>query len=973
MNLLYLSQLFNRITKWPLLRRRGLGLAIILITWLAFFSRTLLGRAVYFLDDLKSIYYPLETAYATFQQAGALPQWSPLFGFGQPLMAWGQLGFFTPFHLLLRAFSLHPLILLQASILFYFALGLLGMYVFASRLGLSQMAASLSAIIFTFSGFNVGHLNHVNFYTGTMILPWLLLSIYLFLIKPTLLRSLLLSLLASTIILSSQPQVTLYTIIIAAIIGLSLLVTHLKSFNPSRSALAKYLFKAISLTILAAILTLGLSSFATLPLLEFLPQTERSAGMDELVLYEFSYPPQHAITLIFPFLFGGHDNYWGAKGFQELAAYIGIIPLLLLGPALASRRRYLPIVLGSVILILISLALALGEFSFIYEYLVSRKYITSLAVPGRFIYFFIVAVSILAGIGLDSITRPSHRRFSPTSLAVPGLLIAALFLTPFIIDLRSDTRLYQTLLPYLTLNPSSLLFLGGLLLFILVCFLPRSTTWSKTIALITVLWTAGTLIIFGWNYNPLTDPKIAFASPNWYQSIREYNDQNSTPARLYASIQLLRAQPEVNNLRKTESLSPALTLFQPITAQYDNISCLSLPVYLQEDRQGTVLISVYRRLDQPPLREIALQPDLLVTSDQRLCFSPIVTTPGEQLYIKLSSDQYSGFRLFLYPTDNQNEQILLIRKPDYQLNEVLNARKPLRLLIQPEPAVSLEGETAIGSRHLNVIANASSARWIGSLSIRPYREFIEMFFANDREQFDGDGFHVIQSQRRLFDLAGVTHFTQHVPLNQSDTPMTESNFTKISEELTGPSNVALYQNPSALPRAFLTPQAIFQPADDEARTLLLDPNFDPFTTAIINGPTPPDNLPLPDFPALADQVDIINYQPTRVDINVSTNRDAFLILSDSSTSQWHTLIDGQPAPRYTAYTFFRAAFVPAGNHTITFYYYSPAIAHAKSLTIGSLLIILLLFLLAALYKTPGFNRLTKHLQTRLLGSRPLIK
>src|SRR3989344_3597317 len=75
--------------------RVKLAPTLLFLTWLVFFSRTLFLGQVYFLDDLKIIFYPLEYVYSQFQSAWQLPQWSPLFGFGQPLLAWGQLGFFS--------------------------------------------------------------------------------------------------------------------------------------------------------------------------------------------------------------------------------------------------------------------------------------------------------------------------------------------------------------------------------------------------------------------------------------------------------------------------------------------------------------------------------------------------------------------------------------------------------------------------------------------------------------------------------------------------------------------------------------------------------------------------------------------------------------------------------------------------------------------------------------------------------------
>src|SRR5581483_3469024 len=186
------------------------GLAIIAAAWLAFFSRILFFGYAYFLDDLKIFYYPLEYSYSQFQHLGQLPLWSNYFGFGQPLMGWGQLGFFVPLHFVLRALSVNPLTLLQISVATYFALGLLGMYAFLRYRTFSVPASSLGALLFAFSGFAIGHLNHTNFYTSTMLLPWLLLATAVFVFRPTIFRTALLALIAATIAVSGQPQIIVY-------------------------------------------------------------------------------------------------------------------------------------------------------------------------------------------------------------------------------------------------------------------------------------------------------------------------------------------------------------------------------------------------------------------------------------------------------------------------------------------------------------------------------------------------------------------------------------------------------------------------------------------------------------------------------------------------------------------------------------------------------------------------------------------
>lgn len=72
--------------------RHFFAILFLMVVWAVFFSRTLTGSSVFFLDDLKIIYYPLEHEYAQALSEWRLPQWSTSFGFGHPLIAWGQLG-----------------------------------------------------------------------------------------------------------------------------------------------------------------------------------------------------------------------------------------------------------------------------------------------------------------------------------------------------------------------------------------------------------------------------------------------------------------------------------------------------------------------------------------------------------------------------------------------------------------------------------------------------------------------------------------------------------------------------------------------------------------------------------------------------------------------------------------------------------------------------------------------------------------
>ena len=912
-------------------REEAWGLLILVPTWLVFFSRILSGRFVYFLNDLKIIYYPLEIAYASFQAAGQLPAWSTLFGFGQPLLAWGQLGFFTPLHVVLRALNVPPLDLLQASVVLYFGLGLAGMYVFLRRVSVAPLAASLGAVIFTFSGFNIGHLNHVNFYTGTMLLPWLLVALHWLLSAPSLRKAVMVALVATAMALSAQPQVVLYCFIIASIIGAALLASS-----------HQHLVLKIALLALSAVLFLLLSSFATLPLAEFIPLTERGQDLATAELFEFSYPPSHTITLLLPHFYGDHTNYWGAKGYEELAAFVGLIPLFLAGLALTSWRAHRALTVAGTALIVIGIIMTLGIHSPLYRWLVESHTLTNLTIPGRFVFFFDVGVALLAALGLLQL-QELRQRSRPEQLtalvagAAPILVILGLAVHQTLTNELFADRAFELA------TSTEAAWLALLLSAASLSWVSLSRTRSMVRLRVLVGVTAGTLVALGWNYNALTTRSFANAE-NIFQ-----DELAADPyARLYSRGSILTDERS-GGLLPTGPIANAFSIHQPVTITNTDSACITVP--LRADQPGGALLLSLREAPSSPTLQhyVITAEEVLRDSSITRCFANLPTT---ELYLTLASDHDSGIRGYLEDTAGRRE-VLLVRVASPTGEQLEQSRKPARLAHFVGDREPFDEDLAILSRHLNVSAGASSARWIGALSIKPYREFIEFFFANDKEEaFDGEGLHAIERHRHILDLAGVTHLVQLVPPETADR-MTEAGFIEQARTQVGDRQVKLYRNPNAYPKAFLVNNHQFLAPADETRTALAEPDFDPRELVYVSGPSPPLVKASSGNGIAAGTAEIVRYENSAVEVLVDSPTDTWLVITDSTTSQWQTYIDGQPVQRFVANTIFKAAQVPAGQHTVLFEYHSPAIARAQRYTVSGLV-------LAGLLLALPFKRRTAH-------------
>ncbi|MGH7481649.1 MAG: hypothetical protein ACRELV_05795, partial [Longimicrobiales bacterium] len=100
----------------------------------------------------------------------------------------------------------------------------------------------------------------------------------------------------------------------------------------------------------------------------------------------------------------------------------------------------------------------------------------------------------------------------------------------------------------------------------------------------------------------------------------------------------------------------------------------------------------------------------------------------------------------------------------------------------------------------------------------------------------------------------------------------------------------VYENLTALPRAYLVPEARAVESDSAALAAILDPAWDPRRVAFVSGQLPS----LPDGP-LRGVASIAAAGPDRVVVRTRADRDALLVLTDNYLEGWVARIDGQPA------------------------------------------------------------------------------
>jgi hypothetical protein len=126
----------------------------------------------------------------------------------------------------------------------------------------------------------------------------------------------------------------------------------------------------------------------------------------------------------------------------------------------------------------------------------------------------------------------------------------------------------------------------------------------------------------------------------------------------------------------------------------------------------------------------------------------------------------------------------------------------------------------------------------------------------------------------------------------------------------------VYENRSVLPRAFLVYRTRVISAGRDMERALRDPAFDPQAVVLLDGEGPALSGPVDPTPMIR----IVDYQPERVVIEVSSRYDGMLVLGDAWFPGWEAAVNGIPAKILRADVLLRAVAISAGNRQVIFRY-----------------------------------------------------
>lgn len=305
-------------------------LLVIVLFFLPFFN----GQSIPYAgdltgSDLTELNLPLRFLAAESWKNGEVPLWTNLLSNGFPLLAEGQAGVFYPFNILL--FTALPFIwAVNMTFLVNFYLAGLFTYLYSRVIKISQTGSFLAALTFSFSGFFVFRLKHLNLINAAI---WFPLQLYLieryFSAKRKDLVLIILSLVFVIQFFAGHPQIFYISAISC------FLYFCLRYFSDSKISLKNILFKVVMPWAVIAVLVSALAAIQLLPTFSYAYTSSRGLEMVYENVTEFAYFIPSLLTFISPYALGNPAagsymlNVREFGIFWENNIYFGVLPFIL--------------------------------------------------------------------------------------------------------------------------------------------------------------------------------------------------------------------------------------------------------------------------------------------------------------------------------------------------------------------------------------------------------------------------------------------------------------------------------------------------------------------------------------------------------------------------------------------------------------------------------------------------------------------
>ena len=528
--------------------------------------------------------------------AGEVPLWNPHQFAGIPFLAAGQHSALYPLSAIYylmplpQAYGWFTVVNLWLAGVFTYLLG--------RGLGISRSGSMLAGVVYQFSGFTLASVVFQMMIGGLPWLPLILLMIEQIIRRgrlfgrPTSIAWVVIG--AGAIgmnVLAGHVEITIYTLLIAGYFAAVRLVYRWRNTDTLRQ-----IVRAGAWLLAMVALGVGLAAIQFIPLYDFVQDNWRAERSDYQTVVGFAHPTRDLLQFALPNFYGNptHQRYfdlfewqwvdqfendanqphteWGIKNYVESALYLGILPLILAVYALGEHllmwwrvriRRTddegaRMLIIGQPGYHLIFGVLALLSLTFMfglptYRMIYALPGINQLNSAFRWIFGLTVAVSILAGMGLDTLQRRAAYRQSQTEtrlgyamLALSGLLMLGLLgsyllypqlestITRVVDQLALASNAFGTARMFYSYQALNLLVFALALgaSGVIFAWVGRMVQYRgiKLWSVAVVVLVSVDLMIASWGFNPASDPRLLDFTPPSAQWLLE-RDATSAPFR----------------------------------------------------------------------------------------------------------------------------------------------------------------------------------------------------------------------------------------------------------------------------------------------------------------------------------------------------------------------------------------------------------------------------------------------------------
>lgn len=394
----------NFIVKFIL--RNKIFSSILSLSLFLFMGDIIILKNTFIVGDYYLQFLPWSKIYAESIKNFMLPWWTPLIHCGFPLVAEGQIGAFYPLNLLLF-FVLPFKVAYNYSFVIHLIIAALSIYLYMKCLGIEEIPATFSALIFIFGSAYGGCFYNIATLRTLCWFPAVIYLLELAFLKQKKFYLYLAGIIIAMQLLAGFLQMAIYSI------GFYIFYFIFKLFKE------KQLFRLRVDYTIAFVISLAISFLLSAPQLlatyELAGFSSRVNATLDFALWK-SFLPLGLVTLIFP--------NWGTIFGSIL--YVGIVPLIFAIVACHDvKNKYIAFFM---LMFAVSFLLAIGKYNPLYVLFIKATRLYSFRNPSKFLFFATFAASVLAGLGLHNFLTRGALYFKVKKLAITLATSAILLL-----------------------------------------------------------------------------------------------------------------------------------------------------------------------------------------------------------------------------------------------------------------------------------------------------------------------------------------------------------------------------------------------------------------------------------------------------------------------------------------------------------------------------------------------------------------